>query len=119
MDYIKEYKRWLASVALTEEERAELISIAENDKDLKERFSSPLSFGTAGLRAEMKLGIGGMNRFTVAQATRGIAALIKARSAESRGVAIAYDSRNNSELYARVSASVLASLAFAFISLIL
>ena len=110
MDYIKEYKRWLASVALTEEERAELISVAENDKDLKERFSSPLSFGTAGLRAEMKLGIGGMNRFTVAQATRGIAALIKARSAESRGVAIAYDSRNNSELYARVSASVLASL---------
>ena len=49
-----------------------------------------------------------MNRFTVAHTTRGIAALIKAEGGESRGVAIAYDSRNHSEEFARVSACVLA-----------
>jgi len=57
----------------------------------------------------MYMGIGCMNRFTVAQTTRGIAGLIKEAGGEARGVAIAYDSRNNSELFAKVSACVLAS----------
>ena len=110
MDYRKEYERWLSSESLLPDEREELLAIAESDEEIRDRFTSALSFGTAGLRAEMKLGIGGMNRFTVAETTRGIAALIKAKGGEARGVAIAYDSRNNSELYARVSASILASL---------
>jgi len=54
------------------------------------------------------MGIGCMNRFTVAQATRGIAALVKAEGGESRGVAIAYDSRNHSREFAEVCAGVLA-----------
>ena len=67
-----------------------------------------MDFGTAGLRSTMNMGIGCMNRFTVAQTTRGIAALVKAEGGEERGVAIAYDSRNNSREFARISASVLA-----------
>ncbi len=106
--YIEEYKRWLASDSLTEAERAELRSIENNDELIKLRFSFHMGFGTAGLRSTMYMGIGCMNRFTVAVTTRGIAALVKAAGGESRGVAVAYDSRNNSELFARTAASVLA-----------
>lgn len=107
-NYQLEYEKWLASDKLTEAERAELLSI-QNDEETKElRFGSPMDFGTAGLRSTMYMGIGCMNRFTVAHTTRGIAALIKAEGGEERGVAIAYDSRNHSEEFARVSACVLA-----------
>ena len=107
-NYQIEFEKWLASDKLTESERAELLSI-QNDEETKElRFGAPMDFGTAGLRSTMYMGIGCMNRFTVAHTTRGIAALIKAEGGEARGVAIAYDSRNHSEEFARVSACVLA-----------
>ena len=106
--YNAEYQRWLNSSALTEEEHAELVSIANNEEAKALRFTAPMDFGTAGLRSTMYMGIGSMNRFTVAQTTRGIAALIKSVGGEERGVAIAFDSRNNSEIFARVSACVLA-----------
>ena len=109
MSYNKEYQRWLESPFLSSEERAELLAIANDEQTKAMRFGAPMDFGTAGLRSTMYMGIGCMNRFTVAQTTRGIAALIKSSGGESRGVAIAYDSRNNSELFARVSACVLAS----------
>ncbi len=108
MDYRKEYERWLASPSITDVEREELLSISENEEALMLRFSSPMEFGTAGLRSTMYMGIGCMNRFTVAQTTRGIAALILAENGASRGVAIAYDSRNHSKEFAEVSASILA-----------
>ena len=107
-NYQNEYTRWLESSVLSAKEREELESI-KNNEELKEfRFSNPMDFGTAGLRSTMYQGIGNMNRFTVAQTTRGIAALIKAQGGESRGVAIAYDSRNNSREFAKISACVLA-----------
>jgi len=104
----KEYLRWLDSDVLTASEKEELCSI-ENDNEAKAlRFSAPMDFGTAGLRSTMNMGIGCMNRFTVAQTTRGIAALVKSAGGDTRGVAIAYDSRNNSKEFAKVCASVLA-----------
>lgn len=106
--YNLEYQRWLSSSVLTDEEKAELISIADNEEAKALRFSAPMDFGTAGLRSTMYMGIGSMNRYTVAQTTRGIAALIKLAGGEDRGVAIAYDSRNNSAAFARISACVLA-----------
>ena len=107
-NYQLEYEKWLASDVLNEEEKAELMSIA-NDEETKElRFAAPMDFGTAGLRSTMYMGIGCMNRFTVAHTTRGIAALIKAEGGEKRGVAIACDSRNHSREFAEVSACVLA-----------
>lgn len=107
-NYNDEYSRWLECPHLTDGEREELLSVKDNEELKKFRFSAPMDFGTAGLRSSMYLGIGCMNRFTVAQTTRGIAALIKAEGAERRGVAIAYDSRNNSREFAKVSAEVLA-----------
>ena len=108
-DYNVEYERWLTSDALSPEERCELESIRDDEEAKALRFTAPMDFGTAGLRSVMNLGIGSMNRFTVARTTRGIAHLIKSEGASERGVAIAYDSRNNSELFAKISASVLAS----------
>ena len=107
--YEKEYRRWLASPLLSEEERAELLSVENDEKTKQLRFGMPMAFGTAGLRSDMHMGIGCMNRFTVAQTTRAMAALVKSAGGAERGVAIAYDSRNHSEEFARISARVLAA----------
>ena len=106
--YNIEYKRWLDSTVLSADEHAELLSITNDEEAKALRFTAPMDFGTAGLRSTMYMGIGSMNRYTVAQTTRGIAALIKLAGGEQRGVAIAYDSRNNSDIFAKVSACVLA-----------
>lgn len=106
--YNQEYERWLASDVITDAEREELKSIAENEEAKELRFGAPMSFGTAGLRSTMYMGIGCMNIYTVAQTTRGIAALVLKEGGAGRGVAIAYDSRNNSREFAHISARVLA-----------
>ncbi len=107
--YRENFDLWIKSNKLTEEEKNELISIKDDEKEVKSRFSSFLSFGTAGLRGTMKVGMNAMNRHTVAHATQGLAALILKEGRENDGVAIAYDSRNNSELFAKISAQVLAA----------
>ena len=110
MDYVKEYERWLASPALTEEERAELTAIKGNNGEIESRFFAPLSFGTAGLRGVLGVGLYRMNRFTVGAATQGLANLIisNGEDAMKRGVAIAYDSRHMSPEFARLCACILA-----------
>ena len=107
--YLENYKIWLASPSLSEDEKAELINIADDENEIKFRFSSGLTFGTGGLRGTMKVGMNAMNVYTVAQATQGLANLIHKEGRANDGVVIAYDSRNNSELFARVSAEVLAA----------
>ncbi len=107
--YLENYQRWLNSSKLTTEEKAELEAIKNDDNEIKSRFISNLSFGTAGLRGTMKLGTNAMNIYTVAQATQGFAALISKSGRNNDGVAIAYDCRNNSELFAKVAAEVLAA----------
>ena len=107
--YLENFKLWLDSEVLTDDEKKELLSIKDNDDEIRIRFSSGLTFGTAGLRGTMKVGMNAMNVYTVAQATQGLASLIHKECRASDGVVIAYDSRNNSELFARVSAEVLAA----------
>ena len=107
--YLENYRAWLAANVLSEKEKDELRSIADDENEIKFRFSSGLTFGTAGLRGTMKVGMNAMNVYTVAQATQGLANLIHKEGRAQDGVVIAYDSRNNSELFARVSAEVLAA----------
>lgn len=107
--YLENYHRWLECPLLSESEKAELIAIGNDDDEIKLRFSSYLSFGTAGLRGTMKVGMNAINIYTVAHATQGLAALICECGRCADGVAIAYDSRNNSPLFARVAAEVLAA----------
>ena len=107
--YMENYQKWLNSNALSSEEKQELADIAKNSDEIEMRFSSFLSFGTAGLRGTMKTGMNAMNRHTVAHATQGLAALILQEGRAKDGVAIAYDSRNNSKLFSETAACVLAA----------
>ncbi|MBE6636546.1 MAG: phospho-sugar mutase [Ruminococcaceae bacterium] len=107
MNILHEYRRWLSSDKVSEEMKAELLAIAENDEELRLRFASSLSFGTAGLRGTMAAGINNMNIHTVGRATQGLADYIAAQGGGT--VVIAYDTRNNSELFAHTSAEVLAA----------
>ena len=107
--YKQQYLKWLESDKLSDEEKDELNSISADDDIIKERFYTSLEFGTAGLRGKMRVGTNAMNKHTVAQATQGLANLIIKEVRKADGVAIAYDSRNNSELFAKISASVLAA----------
>lgn len=107
MNYQIEYNRWLQSPSLNEDERAELLSIKDNEELKALRFSSLMSFGTAGLRSTMNMGPAAMNRFTVMHTTRGIAKLILSENGAERGAVIAYDSRNNSKSFAKACAEVL------------
>ncbi len=111
MDYMQEYKKWLGQKELTDEERAELQGIDGNSEEIESRFYAPLSFGTAGLRGVLGVGLNRMNRFTVGQAAQGLANLIVSNGEEAmkRGVAIAYDSRHFSPEFASQSACIMAA----------
>lgn len=104
----KEYKRWCTDPLLDESLAKELASFRNDPDAIRMCFGSSMSFGTAGLRATMHPGTACMNVYTVSQATQGIAELVKKEGGSARGVAIAYDSRNNSRLFAEVAAEVLA-----------
>ena len=111
MDYRKEYEKWLASPALSEDERAELRALEGNDKEIKARFYGPLEFGTAGLRGTMFTGLHNMNRHVIRWATQGFANVIRAEGTEAmkKGVAVCMDCRNHSAEFARETACVMAA----------
>ena len=108
-NYRKNYESWLCAPQLTDGEREELRSIANDEKEIALRFSGYLTFGTAGLRGIMKTGMNAMNTHTVAHATQGLAVLIRKENRADDGVVIAYDCRINSRLFAETAACVLAA----------
>lgn len=111
MSYQDTYLAWLASPALTGEEKAELNAIAADEKEKESRFYGPLEFGTAGLRGIMGTGLNRMNLHVVRHATQAFAEIILAEGPEAaaRGVAVCYDCRHHSEEFARESACVMAA----------
>ncbi|MGI6203734.1 MAG: phospho-sugar mutase [Anaerovoracaceae bacterium] len=110
MDYKSEFRKWMESDAVDQATKDELKAAEKDDELLKEMFAGMLEFGTAGLRGKMRPGTNGMNVYTVRYATQGMADLILSCGEEiGGGVTIAYDSRNNSRLYAEEAASVLAA----------
>ncbi len=111
MDFMKEYEKWLASPALSQEEHAELESIRSDPKEIESRFYGPLEFGTAGLRGTMAVGLHNMNIHVIRWATQGFADVISAEGEEGkrRGVAICMDCRNHSMEFARAAAEVCAA----------
>lgn len=108
MNCKEEFLRWKNSGSMDADMIAELIATEQDEEALILHFGSKLGFGTAGLRGIMAMGPGCMNVFTVAQATQGMANLINKTGDAARGVAIAYDTRNNSALFAEIAACVLA-----------
>lgn len=103
------YEEWLSSKKLSETEKAELKSLSE--KDIEYRFGKELEFGTAGMRGILGLGTNMLNVYTVRRATQALADYIVSLGEEAmkRGVAISYDTRIQSDEFAKESASVLAA----------
>ncbi len=91
-----------------EETKKELLEITD-EKEIEDRFYKDLEFGTGGLRGIMGAGPNRMNKYTIAKATKGYADYLKSRFDGDISVAIAYDSRNNSQYFSQVAAGVLAA----------
>lgn len=109
MDAKKRYMQWLEDPYFDEETKKELRGIADDGKEIEERFYRDLEFGTGGLRGIIGAGTNRMNIYTVRKATQGLANFIKKEKAQEKGVAIAYDSRNMSPEFAEEAALCLAA----------
>ena len=102
------YEKWLKDFADDQETVQELKSIANDEKEIEDRFYTELSFGTAGMRGVLGAGMNRMNEYNVRRATKGLAGFLKERPEEAkRGVVIAYDSRRFSAEFAKETALVL------------
>lgn len=110
MSYQENYRKWLESAALSQEEKAELQAIAGDEKEIESRFFDQLAFGTAGLRGTMGVGLYRMNIHVIRHATQAFAQVILAEGQEAvkRGVAVCFDCRNNSDVFAKEAACVMA-----------
>lgn len=111
MDYLKKYTHWCNSKELDEKDRAELKALEDNDKELKERFSNDLEFGTGGLRGVIGVGTNRINKYMIRKTTQGFAQYIKNAGEEAcaRGVVIAHDNRRFSVEFSLETAGVLAA----------
>ena len=106
--YKEEYERWLAADLDDADLKPELESVAGDDEAIKDRFAVALKFGTAGLRGVIGAGTNRMNVYVVRQATQGLANWVKTQGG-TQTVAISYDSRIKSDVFAKAAAEVLAA----------
>ena len=104
VERMKKYQDWCTNPIFDEKTRKELLTIAGDEEEIKDRFYKDLEFGTAGLRGVIGNGTNRMNVYTVTKATQGLANYILKKGTENKGVAIAYDSRNMSPEFARETA---------------
>ncbi len=109
MDYKEVYESWLSNPYFDEKTKEELRGIAGDENEIKERFYKELEFGTAGLRGIIGTGTNRMNIYTVRKTTQGLANYILSVDGQSKGVAIAYDSRRMSPEFANEAALCLAA----------
>ena len=109
MDAKKRYEDWLENPYFDENTKNELRRIADDEKEIEERFYKELEFGTGGLRGIIGAGTNRMNIYTVRKATQGLANFILKENVEKKGVAVAFDSRNMSLEFAQEAALCLAA----------
>lgn len=108
MNALSRYEAWLNMV--NEDEKRELSAIGGKADEIEDRFYTELSFGTAGMRGVLGMGLNRMNVYNVRRATAGLAEYLKKTpGAPEKGVAIGYDSRRMSDVFALQTALVLAS----------
>ena len=107
MDYKEEYKKWCEDPSFDKETRKELLSIKDDEEEIKDRFYKELEFGTAGLRGVIGMGTNRMNKYTVGKATQGLANYILEQGTQDKGVAISYDSRRMSDEFSLQTALIL------------
>ena len=109
MNYRDAYESWLRRFAKDEATVAELKSIAQDEQEIEDRFYTELAFGTGGLRGVLGMGTNRMNVYNVRRATMGLAKYLIDQGIADRGVTVAYDSRNMSDVFARQTALTLAA----------
>jgi phosphoglucomutase len=107
MDYRENYKNWLCNATNDTEIVLELKDIQNDEDAIKKRFSKDLAFGTGGLRGTIGAGPGRMNIYTVKKMSQGLSAYLKENFIDP-SIAIAYDSRKNSLVFAKAAAEVFA-----------
>ncbi len=106
MNYKDKYNQWLS---FADEDTVNELTALTDEKEIEDRFYKDLAFGTGGLRGIMGAGSNRMNRYTVGKATLGLADYLKSKHDGEISVAIAYDSRNNSQYFAKTAAGIFAS----------
>lgn len=109
MNYRDAYESWLRRFAKDEATVAELKSIAQDEQEIEDRFYTELAFGTGGLRGVLGMGTNRMNVYNVRRATMGLAKYLIDQGIADRGVTVAYDSRNMSDVFAKQTALTLAA----------
>lgn len=107
MNFERNYKAWLESNVIDEQTKKELEALTD-PKEIEDRFYKNLEFGTGGLRGKIAAGTNRMNTYTVGKATQGLATYL-VKNFEKPSIAIAYDSRNFSDVFAETAARVLAA----------
>lgn len=116
MEYLQKFDLWKENSFFDLQTQQELnqLSMDSDAKEIEDRFYRDLEFGTGGLRGVMAAGTNRMNRYTVGKATTGFGNYLKnhytAQDCETRGVVIAFDTRNNSKSFAKTAADVLTAL---------
>ena len=112
MSYLDNFKNWKENAFFDEETKNELSALDEvkDSVEIEDRFYKDLEFGTAGLRGVMGAGTNRMNKYTVGKATTGFARYLLEfygkEICETKGVVVAYDTRNNSQSFAKITADV-------------
>ena len=106
--YMQEYDRWLAFNLEDPDLLPELLRVKGNEEEIKDRFAVSLQFGTAGLRGTLGAGTNRMNIWVVRQATQGLANWVLTQGG-NQTVALSYDSRLKSDIFAKEAAGVLAA----------
>lgn len=109
MDYKTSYEKWCEDSYFDEATRSELMALKGNEAEIEDRFYKDLEFGTGGMRGIIGAGTNRLNIYTIRKATQGLANFIIKEGAQSKGVAIAYDSRHMSPEFADEAALCLAA----------
>lgn len=104
----EKYKLWCEKATEDSDLRRELSEMAEDEAAVSDAFYKELEFGTAGLRGIIGAGTNRMNIYTVGKASQGLAAYVNSVT-ENGKIAVAYDSRIKSELFAKTAAAVFAA----------
>lgn len=109
MNAKERYEEWLLKLDADDPLRKQLEEIADDEREIEERFYQNITFGTAGLRGKVGAGTNNMNVYTVGKATQGIAEYIKKHGEVSKGVVIAHDCRHFSKEFSQLTAGILAA----------
>ncbi len=113
MGYLDAYNLWKNDEFFDSATRTELNSLIDQ-KEIEDRFYKELEFGTGGLRGLMGAGTNRVNKYTVGKATAGLGNYLidtyGREACENRGVVVGYDTRNNSQYFAKITADILSGM---------